>query len=113
MEMNRSARLFIGDGGAFFQGDEGVIAARHDDLATGVLFQKFLQLQPHIQDNLFLFQSGGSDGSRVVAAVPGINDDPADFQAERARQGARAGLGGGSGLDGGSNLRRGGLVSPL
>ena len=80
--------LFIGDGRPFFQGNEGVIAARHHHLAAGVIFQKLLQLQPHIQDNIFLFQTGGSDGSRVVAAVPGIDDDPADFQAQRARQSA-------------------------
>ena len=101
--------LFVGDRGTLFQGDERVVTAGHDDFASGVLFEKFLELQPDIQHHRFLQQSGGADGSRVVAAVPRIDDDPADFEAQGARQGARTRLGGGRRPDGGGGLRPGGV----
>ena len=81
----------VGDGGAGFEGDEGVVVAGVDDVGSEALLEQLAEAQGYVEDDLFFFNSSGTGGAGVVAAVAGVDDDASDFQAQGAHQGALAG----------------------
>ncbi len=79
---------FIGDFRAALQRNESVVVAREDHFGAGqFLLNEFSEPQRDIEAQIFLHQSGRSDGPGIVPAVPGIDHDAANLQAQRARQG--------------------------
>ena len=93
--------MLIGDGGARLQRNEGVVVAGVDDVGAQLALQQPAQAQRDVEHQIFFQQAVGADGSGVVAAVTGIDDDASDLQAESANQRALA-VGGGLSL---ANLR--------
>ena len=75
----------VGHGGTLFERNEGVVFPRVNDFRAGkFLFDKMAQAKRDVQAKIFLHQAVRPDGSGIVSAMARIDDDAADFQAERA-----------------------------
>src|SRR2546423_4872554 len=86
--------LLVGDGGASFERDEGIVFTRENHLGAEARLQKFAQAPPHFKNQIFFLQPVGTDGARVVTAVSWVNDYFSDLQAQGPDQGAVAACGG-------------------
>ncbi len=78
--------LLVRDRRPRFQRDECVVLPRIDDLGPQPRLQQFAQLAPDFEHQVFFFQAIRPDGSRIVAAMPGIDHNLADLQSQRADQ---------------------------
>ena len=91
MDRNRSAPAGVGDGGALLEGHEDVGRARHDHLGRQLVAHHLLEAQGHVEDEVLLHEPAAADGAGIVAAVAGVDDDPARAQAELAGEAVGAG----------------------
>ena len=71
-----------------------------------VLAHEALEAERDVEDELLLLQAAAPDGPGVVTAVPGVDDDAPDAEAELAGEAVRSGAVRGRGL--GGRRRRGG-----
>ena len=78
--------LFIGDGGAGLEGNEGIVVAGVDHLRTHAALKQLAEAQGHVKDELFLGQTVGADGAGIVPAVAGVDHDLANLEPKGADQ---------------------------
>src|SRR5512135_1737046 len=78
--------LLIGDGGARFKRDEGVVVARVDDVGTEAVLKQLAEAKRDVENEIFFVQAVRADGTGVMPAMTGVNDDASDFEAQRADQ---------------------------
>src|SRR5215471_15658323 len=74
--------LLIGDGGAGFERDEGIVLAGVDDFGAEAGLEQFAETAADVENQVFLFYAVGADSAGIVAAVSGIDDNLADLEAE-------------------------------
>jgi hypothetical protein len=69
--------LFVGEGGAFFEGDEVVAFAREED-AVAAGFEESFGADGDIK-SIFLFGAESADSARIVPAMAGVENHSADL----------------------------------
>src|SRR5262249_52269022 len=74
-----------------FQRNEGVILARVNNLCAQAALQQFAQTPADVDHKVFFQQAIGTNRSRVMSSVSGVNHNLADLQTERANQRSVAG----------------------
>jgi len=99
----------VGDGGAGLKRDKGIVGAGVDDLGAELLVEQRTEAEGDVEDDIFFLQAVDAEGSGVVAAVAGVDDDAVDFEAEGADE---RGLAGG-GLELGGASRGGGVADGM
>ena len=112
--------LLVGQRGAAFQRDEGVVGARVDHFGAHAVLHQLAHAQRHIQHQVLFEQALGALGALIVAAMAGIDHHAVDLEAQRAdqRTGAVAGVAGGLGdliglpAHGGGGMRSGSRCRP-
>src|SRR5690348_14109129 len=86
--VNRDEQIslcFVGDAGAFLQGNKRVVGARVDHVrAWQTLANDVSEAQRHIEAKILFHQTTWADGAGVVASMAGVDHDAADFKTERA-----------------------------
>ena len=82
---------FVGDFGAPFERDEGVVRAGVNHLAAHALLDQSAQPLGDVQNQILFAQAFRPNGSGIVPAMAGIENDAADLQAEHPDHGALAG----------------------
>ena len=91
MNRQEQVRAFaVGDRRALLERDEVVGAAGQDDLDAGNLLEQLLETQRDVEHEL-RFAHALALGAGIVAAVPGIDHDPRDAEAELTRHREAAG----------------------
>src|SRR6266498_3129019 len=75
--------LLVGDGGASLKRDKSIVTAGVNHVRAKPGTQQLAQPSSHIKYEFLLFKTVGTDGAGIVAAMPGVDDDPPDFQTER------------------------------
>ena len=78
--------LLVGDGGAGFERNEGIVLARIDHFGAQPRFQQFAQAAADFEHQILFAQAIGADGPGIVAAMTGIDHDLANLQPQRADQ---------------------------
>ena len=85
-EMRKIRLGIIGNRGAVFEGNEGVVFARVDHFSAGqLLLDQRTEAKRNIQAKILFEKAMRPDCSGVITAMPGVNHDAADFQAELSR----------------------------
>ena len=54
---------FVGDGGAGFEWDEGVVGAGVDDLRAEAVVEKFAEAESDVEDNIFFADAADAEGA--------------------------------------------------
>jgi len=77
----------VGDRGACLKRDEGVVAARVDDVGAEALFEQAAETEGNVEDDVFFFDAAGAEGAGVMSAMAGVDDDAVDLEAEGTNHG--------------------------
>src|SRR5581483_7733776 len=80
----------IGDGGASLERNEGIVLTGVDHVRTEPALQQFAEAATNLQNQVLFLQTIRADGSGVMTAVAGIDDNAADLKTKRADQGTVA-----------------------
>ena len=89
----------VGDVRPLLQRNELVLLARVDDLRAHPPGEELAQTLRDVEDHVLLAQSSGPDGSRVMTAVPGIDENAIELESQGSREavlavgGSRGGAG--------------------
>jgi hypothetical protein len=75
---------FVGDGGAGFERDKGVVRACVDNLSAKAVVQELAEAECHVKDDILFSDAADAEGAGIVAAVAGVDNDAVDLEAERA-----------------------------
>src|SRR5438132_6607893 len=71
--------LLVSDGGTRFQRDEGVVLPRENHLRSHPRLEQLAQALADIQNEVLFFESVRADRARIMPAVAGLNNNPANF----------------------------------
>ena len=78
--------FFVGQRGAPFERDEGVVGPGIDDLGAHAILDQLSDALGDIQDEVFFEQAFGAVGALVVAAMTGIDHHAPNLEAQGADQ---------------------------
>src|SRR5258707_15848158 len=87
--MNRNKKigtLLVGNGRTSFEWNESVVLTGVDNFRAQSGIKQLAQPPADFQHQIFFFQAIRPDSSRIVAAMPGIDHNPADLQSQSADQ---------------------------
>src|SRR5579884_3744596 len=83
----------IGNRGACFKRDEGVIVAGVNDICAEALPEQLAQAKRYIEHNVFLFDSTRAQRAGIMSSMSGVYNDAADFEAESTHHRTLSGSG--------------------